>query len=126
MHRPYVMPSQQPPGCEEYCAGDGEDIGPARQEEAQDHTGRIIPCLSEVRVDDEAAGTEDQDKGDAREPVKPRALRAVQQHHQTGLVYWLLLPSHIFITPGHSRVEAYHAKKKKGTSYFSLCVDCID
>ena len=86
MHGPDVMPSQQPPACEEYCGGDGEDKRPGRQEEAEDHTGRIIPRLSKVREDDGAAGTEDQEKGDAREPVKPRALPAVQQRHQTGLV----------------------------------------
>ena len=114
MHGPDVMPSQQPPACEEYCADDGEDEGPGRQEEAEDHTGRIIPRLSELHVDDEAAGTEDQKKGDAREPPKPRALPAVQQHHQTGLV--LLLSSHIFLAARTPRAEAYHAETEKGTA----------
>ena len=59
MHGPDVMPPQQPPACEEYCADDGEDKGPGRQEKAEDHTGRIIPCFSELHVDYEAGGTED-------------------------------------------------------------------
>ena len=126
MHGPDVMPSQQPPACEEDCADDGEDKGPGRQEQAEDHTGRIIPRLSELHVDDEAGGTEDQKKGNAREPLKPGALPAVQQHHQTGLVYWLVLPSHLAGPPGHPRAEAYHAETEKGTSDFSLSVDCID
>ena len=116
MHGPYVVPSQQPPACEEYCAADGEDIRPGRQEEAEDHSGRIIPRLSELREDDETTGTEDQEKGNTREPPKPRARPAVQQHHQTSLVYCLLL-SHIFMTARTSGAKAYHAETEKGKDH---------
>lgn len=83
MHGPDVMPSQQPPACEEYYADDGEDKGPGHQEEAEDHAGRIVPRLGELHVDDEAGGTEDQEKGDAREPVKPRERQSCQEPFPT-------------------------------------------
>ena len=49
-----------------------------------------------MREDYEATGTEEQDQGDAHEPPNPLALRAVEQHDQTGLVYcFLLLSRHL-------------------------------
>lgn len=77
MRRPHVEPLPQPPSCEKYSTGDGQNIRPGRQVEIEENGGCIILTHSDLGEDQEATGTEEQDKWDARTPLNPLARHAV-------------------------------------------------
>jgi len=92
MGRSHVKPFPQPPACEEYCAGEGEDIRPASQVEGQESDGRIVLRLSEAREGSKATGTEKQEQGNAHGPSDPITRPAALHHDSISPAYTDLRP----------------------------------